>query len=152
MGDATNRRAHDAYHRFPRDGVWHLAVLWRAVAAIAVNLAYPPGTRVQLAVDETALSAVGPRIKGVGVLRDPVRSIRNRLICGLGLNLAVISLRIDPPWPDPAMELPTKARFRPRNETGGRRTAACGQRSRPFGRPRMPTTATDSCCRPARRP
>ena len=115
MGDPTNRRAHDAYHRFLRDGVWHMHVLWRAVAVMAVNLAYPPGTRVQLAVDDTVFYKVGRRIEGVGVFRDAVRSTRNRLVYGLGLNLVVVSLRIDPPFKGPPIALPIYARVRPKN-------------------------------------
>lgn len=113
--DPTNRRAHDAYHRFLRDGVWHMHVLWRAIAVMAVNLAYPPGTRVQLAVDDTVFYKVGRRIEGVGVFRDAVRSTRNRLVYGLGLNLVVISLRIDPPFNGPPIALPIYARVRPKN-------------------------------------
>lgn len=103
------------YPTFLRDGVWDMALVWQAIAVLAVRVAYAPGMRVQLAVDDTVFYKVGRRIEGVGVFRDAVRSTRNRLVHGLGLNLVVISLRIDPPWQGPPIALPIYARIRPKN-------------------------------------
>ena len=43
VADPAGRRAHDAYHRFVRDGAWVMARLWRVLATHAVDRFAPAG-------------------------------------------------------------------------------------------------------------
>ena len=37
VADPAGVRAHDAYHRFVRDGAWQMSALWRVLAVHAVS-------------------------------------------------------------------------------------------------------------------
>ena len=52
--DPGGRRAHDAYHRFVRDGAWAMSGLWRVLAVHAITRFAPTGV-VMLDVDDTLL-------------------------------------------------------------------------------------------------
>jgi hypothetical protein len=52
VADPAGQRAHDAYHRFVRDGAWSMAILWRTLTAHAVHRFAPAGT-VELLCDDT---------------------------------------------------------------------------------------------------
>jgi hypothetical protein len=65
VADPDGRRAHDAYHRFVRDGAWRLRRLWRVVAVHAIGRFAPTGV-VILDCDDTLFHRVGRRINGAG--------------------------------------------------------------------------------------
>ena len=52
VADPLGRRAHDAYHRFVRDGAWFMNQVWRALATHLVGRFCPTGV-VELACDDT---------------------------------------------------------------------------------------------------
>jgi hypothetical protein len=52
VADPVGRRAHDAYHRFVRDGAWAISALWRVLAVHAVGRFAPVGV-VALDCDDT---------------------------------------------------------------------------------------------------
>ena len=48
VADPAGRRAHDAYHRFVRDGAWHMDALWTVLARHLIARFAPAGV-VELA-------------------------------------------------------------------------------------------------------
>jgi hypothetical protein len=80
--DPANRRAHDAYHRLLRDGVWQMERLWATLAVAIVDRLVAPDAQVVLDLDDTVHHKTGRRIEGAGIFRDAVRSTRNRVVYG----------------------------------------------------------------------
>ena len=114
--DPEGRRAHDAYHRLLRDGVWDIRELWRVLAVAIVEQLITPDADICLDLDDTLHHKVGRRIEGAGVFRDAVRSTRNRTVHALGLNLVVITVRVVPPWGGMPLGLPVNIRVRRKTE------------------------------------
>jgi hypothetical protein len=114
--DPDERRAHDAYHRFVRAGVWSMAALWRVLTVTVIDGLTPAG-RIVCDVDDTVFKKTGRRIVGAGIFRDAVRSTRNRVVYAFGLNLVVITLRVIPPWGGVPIGLPINMRVRAKNGT-----------------------------------
>ncbi|MCC6436919.1 MAG: transposase [Acidimicrobiales bacterium] len=110
VADPTGRRAHDAYHRFVRDGAWAMASLWRVLATHAVARFAPAGV-VSVDCDDTLFHKSGRRVDGAGVFRDAVRSSGRRVVYALGLNLVVITLRVTPPWGGCPLGVPVNVRL-----------------------------------------
>ena len=73
VADPAGRRAHDAYHRFIRDGAWSMSRLWQILATHAVSRFAPTGV-VELLCDDTLHHKSGRKINGAGVFRDAIRS------------------------------------------------------------------------------
>jgi hypothetical protein len=111
VADPTGRRAHDAYHRFVRDGAWEMARLWRVLAVHAVTRFAPSGV-VALDCDDTLFHKSGRRIDGAGMFRDAVRSSIGRVVYALGLNLVVLTVRVTPPWGGCPIGVPINVRLR----------------------------------------
>jgi hypothetical protein len=109
VADPAGRRAHDAYHRFVRDGAWHMSSLWRFLARHLVARCYPTGT-VELLCDDTLFHHEGRHVEGAGVFRDAVRSTLKRVVYARGLNLVVVTLRVGPPWGGQPIALPVNVR------------------------------------------
>lgn len=109
-GDPSGWRAHDAYHRFVRCGKWSLDQLWRCLVVFMVKTLVTEGP-VPLAVDDTLFKKTGRSIEGTGIFRDAVRSTRNKVVYALGLNLVVVTLRVDPPWGGCPIALPVGVRL-----------------------------------------
>src|SRR5450759_2155993 len=107
--DPAGRRAHDAYHRFVRDGVWAMSGLWRMLATHAVGACCPDVVSVD--IDDTLFHKSGRKIEGAGVFRDAVRSTARRVVYATGLNLVVVTLRVRPPWGDMPIAVPINARL-----------------------------------------
>jgi hypothetical protein len=116
VADPTGRRAHDAYHRFLRDGAWSMSGLWRVLATYAIGRFVPTGV-VPLDCDDTLYKKSGPKINGVGIFRDAVRSTVRRVVYALGLNLVVVTLRVSPPWGGCPIGLPISVRLRPKGDS-----------------------------------
>lgn len=110
--DPEGRRAHDAYHRLLRDGVWQMDRLWARLAVTIVEKLLAPDAHVVLDLDDTVHHKSGRKIQGAGIFRDAVRSTRNRVVYGLGLNLVVITVRVIPPWGGMPIGLPINVRVR----------------------------------------
>lgn len=110
VADPAGYRAHDAYHRFVRDGAWTMSALWRSLTVHAVSRFAPTGV-VELLCDDTLHHKSGWHVEGVGVVRDAVRSTVKRVVYALGLNLVVVTLRVQPPWGGTPIALPIKARL-----------------------------------------
>ncbi|TWP32178.1 IS701 family transposase [Leekyejoonella antrihumi] len=109
VADPTGRRAHDAYHRFVRDGAWSTDRLWRVLTRHLVATFCPNGT-VEVACDDTLFHHEGRRVEGAGIFRDAVRSTLKKVVYARGLNLVVITLTIHPPWGGCPIALPVNVR------------------------------------------
>jgi len=97
VADPTGRRAHDAYHRFVRDGAWAMDRLWQVLAVHAITRFAPTGV-VSLDLDDTLFHRDGRHVAGAGTFRDAVRSTLGRVVYARGLNLVVLTLRVQAPW------------------------------------------------------
>lgn len=90
VADPAGRRAHDAYHRFLRDGVWSMSALWRVLCVHAVARFAPAGTIELVATLPTVRHAAPqdrPQGRGAGTFRDAVRSTVKTVVYAHGLNL-----------------------------------------------------------------
>lgn len=116
VADPGRRRAHDAYHRFVRDGAWAMSGLWRILACHVVGRFAPTGT-VSLDCDDTLFHKSGRHVAGAGVFRDAVRSTIGRVVYALGLNLVVVTLRVPPPWGGQPIALPVNVRLHRKHDT-----------------------------------
>ena len=115
VADPAGRRAHDAYHRFVRDGTWVMARLWRTLATHAVERFAPAGV-VALDCDDTLFHKSGRHIDGAGVFRDAVRSTAHRVVYAIGLNVVVVTVRVRAPWAGCPIGIPVNLRLRPKND------------------------------------
>jgi len=59
VADPAGRRAHDAYHRFVRDGAWAMARLWRVLAVHAVTRFAPKASSPWTATTRCSTSRAG---------------------------------------------------------------------------------------------
>jgi hypothetical protein len=116
VADPAGRRAHDAYHRFVRDGAWSMSGLWRTLTVHAVARYAPSGT-IELVCDDTLHHKSGPKVDGAGTFRDAVRSTVTKVVYALGLNLVVICLRVQPPWGGCPIAVPVNARLHRKKDT-----------------------------------
>jgi hypothetical protein len=114
VADPAGQRAHDAYHRFIRDGAWVMARLWQVLAVHAVARFAPEGV-IALDCDDTLFHKSGRRIDGAGVFRDAVRSTVRSVVYAVGLNLVVVTLRVTPPWGGCPIGIPVNVRLRRKN-------------------------------------
>ena len=144
VADPAGQRAHDAYHRFVRDGAWSMSRLWQVLATDAVTRFAPSGV-VALDCDDTLFHRGGRQVNGAGIFRDAVRSTARHVVYALGLNLVVLTLRVTPPWGGCPIALPVNVRLHKKNETHDHR--------RPRGRddPRARRLATRPQAAPVRR-
>lgn len=111
VADPEHRRAHDAYHRFLRIGAWTMSALWRPLAVRIVAVLCPAGAPVVIDVDDTLFHKTGRRINGAGKFRDSLRSTRASIVYAIGLNVAVATVRVVPPWGGEPLGLPINARL-----------------------------------------
>jgi len=110
FADPLGLRAHDAYHRFFPDARWSMAKLWQLLAKILIQTFCRNGT-ITLALDDTLFHRSGRKVSGAGWWRDAVRSTQKNIVYARGLNLAVLTLRINPPWGGEPLGLPINMRL-----------------------------------------
>ncbi|WP_347351363.1 transposase [Intrasporangium sp.] len=114
--DPAGRRAHDAYHRFVRDGAWSMSWLWQVLTVHLVGRLVPTGVD-ELACDDTLFHHEGRHVEGAGTFRDAVRSTAKRVVYERGLNLVVITLQVRPPWGGCPIAVPVNARVHRKKDT-----------------------------------
>ena len=110
LAEPKQARAHDAYHRFFGRGAWLLDLLWHQLAAVLLEAHYPHGP-VPLDLDDTLFHKSGRHVEGAGWWRDAVRSTATHVVHGLGLNLVVLTLRVQSPWGGEPLGLPINVRL-----------------------------------------
>jgi hypothetical protein len=110
LAEPKQSRAHDAYHRFFGRGAWLLPQLWRQLATVLLEWFCPQGP-VWLDLDDTLFHKSGRKVDGAAWWRDAVRSTSSRVVHALGLNLVVLTLRVQPPWGGEPLGLPINVRL-----------------------------------------
>ena len=109
--EPPQRHAHDAYHRLLRTGAWEMARLWRLLVETLLAFFYPcPESVVPLDLDDTLFHKAGRRVNGAGTFRDAVRSSAKHVVYAWGLNLVVLTLRVQAPWGGEPLGLPINVR------------------------------------------
>lgn len=110
VAEPLRARAHDAYHRFFREGTWSMSELWR-IAAVLLLASFCRRGLVSLLLDDTLFKKSGRRIRGASWWRDAVASTGQKEVSAFGLNLVVLCLRVNPPWGGEPLSLPVNARL-----------------------------------------
>ena len=108
--DPHGRRAHDAYHRFFPDASWSMESLWQRLTVLLVRRLCPTG-RIAVDLDDTVFRHTGRKIAGAGWWRDAVRSTATHVVHAWGLNLVVLTLRVEAPWGGEPLGLPIHMRL-----------------------------------------
>jgi len=112
--DPTGQRAHDAYHRFLSQAAWHMGDLWRLLAGRLIGRFYPVGM-IRTDLDDTLFHHTGRKMAGAGWWRDAVRSTGQKVVHAWGLNLVVLTLRVQPFWGGEPLGLPINLRLHRKN-------------------------------------
>jgi hypothetical protein len=110
FADPDGRHAHDAFHRFLREGRWEPETLWKLLAVLLVQLFAPQGV-IEVDLDDTLFHRWGRQIAGAGWWRDAVRSTAKQTVYAWGLNVVVLTLRVNPPWGGEPLGLPILMRL-----------------------------------------
>jgi hypothetical protein len=110
FADPTGKRPHDAYHRLFGKSRWQPAALWKRLAEWLIGLFYPSGM-IWLDLDDTVFHHTGKKIDGAAWWRDAVRSTASKVVHCWGLNLVVLTLRVNPPWGGEPLGLPINMRL-----------------------------------------
>jgi len=110
IAEPEYNRSHDEYHRFFPDAAWVLSELWRHFAVTAVPIFHPTG-RIPVDIDDTVFHKTGPQVDGAGWWRDAVRSTGTKVVHCFGLNLILLTLRVNPPWGGEPLGLPVNMRL-----------------------------------------
>ena len=110
FAEPTGQKAHDAYHRFFSDASWIMSELWKILAILLVRIFYPAGV-ILTDVDDTLFHRSGRKVDGAGWWRDAVRSTGTNIVHAWGLNIVVLTLRINPPWGGEPLGLPINMRL-----------------------------------------
>jgi hypothetical protein len=111
FADPDLAHAHDAFHRFFRAGAWTVTHLFRLWAILLVNALAPTDPELLLATDDTVHKKTGRKVAGAKWQRDAVRSTGRRTVHVWGLQVAVLTLRVKPPWGGEPLALPLNIRL-----------------------------------------
>ncbi len=114
FADPTGQKAHDAYHRFFPDASWAMSELWRLLTILLARIFYPTGV-IPTDLDDTLFHHSGRKVNGAGWWRDAVRSTGAKIVHAWGLNLVVLTLRVNPPWGGEPLGLPINMRVHRKN-------------------------------------
>jgi hypothetical protein len=114
FADPAGHKAHDAYHRFFPDAAWAMSELWRLLTILLVKIFYPTGV-IPTDLDDSLFHRSGRKVNGAGWWRDAVRSTATNTVHAWGLNLVVLTLRINPPWGGEPLGLPINMRVHRKN-------------------------------------
>ncbi|MEK7992333.1 MAG: transposase [Planctomycetota bacterium] len=115
IAEPEYERSHDEYHRFFPDAAWILSELWRHVGVTAVNCFHPTGP-IPVDLDDTVFHKAGRKVDGAGWWRDAVHSTGTKVVHCFGLNLIVLTLRVNPPWGGEPLGLPLNMRLHRKKE------------------------------------
>jgi hypothetical protein len=114
FADPLGLRSHDAYHRFLPDARWDMQRLWQMLAGMLVGTFCRKGV-LTLALDDTLFHRSGRKVEGAGYWRDAVRSTQKHMVTAWGLNLAVLTVQLQPPWGGEPLGLPINMRLHRKN-------------------------------------
>jgi hypothetical protein len=114
FADPDGRHAHDAFHRFLREGRWEPDTLWKLLTCLLIRVFASQGV-IELDLDDTLFHRTGRKVAGAGWWRDAVRSTAHQTVCAWGLNVVVLTLRVHPPWGGEPLGLPILMRLHRKN-------------------------------------
>jgi len=117
LAEPARERAHDAYHRFFREGAWDMDALWELLAGFLVSRFYPRNA-IPLDLDDTLFHKSGRKVEGAAWWRDAVASTGQKVVKALGMNLVVLTLRVNPPWGGEPIGMPVLVRLHTKNGPG----------------------------------
>lgn len=98
-----NIKNYSRYHDFFRKAKWSPLKGSQILLLYIVSLI--PG-EILISVDSTIERRKGPKIKGLGIQRDPVRSTKGRKVLVPGLNWLVFAIHFKFPWCSQEIALP----------------------------------------------
>lgn len=110
LAEPFQSKAHDAYHRFIREADWHAGHVWKILGGLLVTALCETGTIV-MDLDDTTYHKSGRKIEGASWWRDAVRSTGTKVVHCFGLNIVVLTLRVNPPWGGEPLGLPINMRI-----------------------------------------
>ena len=116
LAEPLQRKAHDAYHRFIREADWHAGNIWKILGELIVTAHYETGRVIVMDLDDTTYHKSGRKVEGASWWRDAVRSTGTKVVHCFGLNIIVLTLRIDPPWGGEPLGLPVNMRIHLKGE------------------------------------
>ena len=90
-----NVKNYSRYHDFFRKAKW--STLKGAEILLLYIVSLIPG-EIEISIDSTVERRKGPKIKGLGIQRDAVRSTKARKVLVPGLNWLVVAIHIKFPW------------------------------------------------------
>lgn len=127
------RKGYDTYNDLLRRA--RLNTLWLASLLLELGLRLvPEEAPVKLAVDETLVRRWGPRVRGLGMHRDPVRSCRSRHAVNPGHRWVTLSLIVSLPYMGRVLALPiVSALYTPRSRPSRNRSTRLYRRHRTVG-------------------
>jgi hypothetical protein len=88
----------EKYHRVLNRNRWDPLLLSKLLLGLIIELCVPVGMSVILLVDETLERRWGPKIKYLGVFRDPVRSTKKKVVYASGVRWLNMAIAIPVPW------------------------------------------------------
>ena len=86
------------YHRVLNRARWQPMLLSRLLLGLIIKLCLPVGASLTLAVDETLERRWGRKIKYKGLIRDPLRSTKKKVMHSPGLRWLCLSILVPVPW------------------------------------------------------
>ncbi|MCF7852615.1 MAG: transposase [Simkaniaceae bacterium] len=98
-----NVKNYSRYHDFFRKAKW--STLKGAEILLLYIVSLIPG-EIEISVDSTVERRKGPKIKGLGIQRDAVRSSKGRKVLVPGLNWLVVAIHFKFPWFKQGVALP----------------------------------------------
>ena len=110
FADPQKNRPHDACHLFFPHASWVMSDLWRLLTVLLVTIFYRQGV-IPSDLDNTLFHRSGRKANGAGWWRDTVRSPGTKVVHTWGLNLVVLTLRIQTPWRGEPLGLPINLRL-----------------------------------------
>ena len=110
LAELHRTKAHDAYHRFIREADWHARHLWKIIAELMITTLYETGV-ICMDLDDTTFHKSGRKIVCASWWRDAVRSTGTKVVHCFGLNVIVLTLRVNPPWGGEPLGLPINLRI-----------------------------------------
>jgi hypothetical protein len=110
LAEPLQSKAHDAYHRFIREADWCAGQVWKILAELMVAALCKTGA-IPMDLDDTTFHKSGRKIEGAAWWRDAVRSTGTKVVHCFGLNIIVLTLRVNPPWGGEPLGLPINLRI-----------------------------------------
>lgn len=108
--DPMGQHAHDAFHRFLPDAHWDMNALWKLLTVLLVKTFAASGV-IELDLDLTLFHRCGRNVAGAGWWRAAVRSTPTQTVSAWGLNVVVLTVRVEPPWRGEPLGLPILMRL-----------------------------------------